>query len=66
MTQKEANQKAKELYDEWNFKHDEIERRAKKSGEWKKMGLDANRDLFEELWKETLKELEEIKAAIDE
>lgn len=30
MTQKEANQKAKELYDEWNFKHDEIERRAKK------------------------------------
>lgn len=30
------------------------------------MGLDANRDLFEELWKETLKKLEEIKAAIDE
>lgn len=59
-------QKAKELYDEWNFKYDEIERRAKENGEWKEMVLDSNRDLFEELWKETLKKLEEIKAAIDE
>lgn len=63
MTQKEADQKAKEIYEEYKLQCDEIEKQAKENGEWK-TGLDANSHLFHKLWKETAEKLKEIEAGV--
>ena len=62
----EANQKAKELYEEWCLKCDEIEKHAKETGQWKTGGMDSNRELFTDLWIETVQKLSEIKVQVDE
>ena len=40
---------AKKIFDKWNEKTNEIEKKAKKDGIWKKEGLDSNNYLFKEM-----------------
>ena len=42
MDRTEANVEAKKIFDKWNEKTNEIEKKAKKDGIWKKEGLDSN------------------------
>ena len=49
MDRTEANVEAKKIFDKWNEKTNEIEKKAKKDGIWKKEGLDSNNYLFKEI-----------------
>ncbi len=65
MNKQEAYIEAKKIFQESAKKSDEIIRQAKKDGIWQ-MGLDSNRELFEELDRETKKKLEKLASMIDE
>lgn len=65
MNKAQADIEAKKIFDESNKKADEIIKRAKKEGKWK-MGLDANKHLFDELHKETKEKLKLLASMIDE
>ena len=57
MNKQEADIEARKIFQERNEKANEIIRQAKKDGIWQ-MGLDSNRELFEELGVETDPEIE--------
>lgn len=65
MNKQEAYIEAKKIFQESAKKSDEIIRQAKNDGIWQ-MGLDSNRELFEELDRETKKKLEKLASMIDE
>lgn len=57
---------AKEIFDKWNEKTNEIEKKAKKDGIWKKEGLDSNNYLFKEINEKAKLELAELESQIYE
>lgn len=65
MNKQEADIEAKKIFQETSKKIDEIIAQAKKDGIWQ-MGLDSNRELFEELDRETKKKLKTLASMIDE
>lgn len=62
MDRTEANVEAKKIFDKWN----EIEKKAKKDGIWKKEGLDSNNYLFKEINEKAKLELAELESQIYE
>lgn len=65
MNKNQALIEAKKIFHEANKKADEIIKLAKENGTWK-MGLDANKELFVELNKETKEKLKLLQSKIDE
>ena len=57
---------AKKIFDKWNEKTNEIEKKAKKDGIWKKEGLDSNNYLFKEINEKAKLELAELESQIYE
>nr|DAE65905.1 MAG TPA: hypothetical protein [Caudoviricetes sp.] len=66
MDRTEANVEAKKIFDKWNEKTNEIEKKAKKDGIWKKEGLDSNNYLFKEINEKAKLELAELESQIYE
>ena len=64
MTKKEADEKAKKIFEELNQTHDEIIEQAKKEGIWK-CGLDSNRELFVQVDNEAKEKLRELSSQIE-
>lgn len=56
---------AKKIFDKWNEKRNEIEKKAKEEGIWKKEGLDSNNYLFKEINEKAKLELAELESQID-
>ena len=65
MNKQEADIEVKKIFQETSKKIDEIIAQTKKDGIWQ-MGLDSNRELFEELDRETKKKLKKLASMIDE
>ena len=65
MNRAEANVEAKKIFDKWNEKRNEIEKKAKEEGIWKKEGLDSNNYLFKEINEKAKVELAELESQID-
>lgn len=66
MKMAEANEKAKEIYDEWKREKEAIEKKAKADGSWNSLGFDSNNKLFKEVNEKTKKKLDKIKSMVDE
>lgn len=66
MNKEEFNIKAKELYNEWLKKTNEIEKNAKENGVWKNYGLDTNNHLFTDLNNEYKEKMNFLKSMLDE
>ena len=66
MNREEANKEAKKIYDKWLKSKEEIEKKAKKEGTWRNIGLDANNHLFKEIDKEAKEKLKLLETMIDE
>ena len=64
MTKKEADEKAKMIFEDLNKKCEEIIKQAKKDGIWKS-GLDSNKELFFEVENEAKEKLRELSSQID-
>lgn len=64
MDKKQAAINAKKIFLEANQKADAIIKKAKKDGTWKQ-GLDANKELFAELDKETQEKIKRLHSMID-
>ena len=64
MTKKEADEKAKMIFEDLNKKCEEIIKQAKKDGIWKS-GLDSNKELFSEVENEAKEKLRELSSQID-
>lgn len=64
MTENEAKELVLQIIAETSAKGNEIIKEAKEKGTWK-MGLDANRELFEDLNKTAKLKIEEIISKID-
>ncbi len=65
MTKKEADEKAKMIFEDLNKKCEEIIKQAKKDGIWKS-GLDSNKELFFEVENEAKEELRKLSLQINE
>ena len=63
MTKKEADEKAKMIFEDLNKKCEEIIKQAKKDGIWKS-GLDSNKELFSEVENEAKGKLRELSSQI--
>ena len=64
MTKKEADEKAKMIFEDLNKKCEEIIKQAKKDGIWKS-GLDSNKELFSEGDNEAKEKLRELSSQMD-
>lgn len=53
--------KAREIYEQWKAKREQIEREAKANGTWKKIGLDSNNHLFKDVDKMAQEQLKALK-----
>lgn len=65
MTKKEADEKAKMIFEDLNKKCEEIIKQAKKDGIWKS-GLDSNKELFFEVENEAKEKLRKLSLQINE
>ena len=65
MTKKEADEKAKMIFEDLNKKCEEIIKQAKKDGIWKR-GLDSNKELFFEVENEAKEKLRKLSLQINE
>ena len=65
MTKKEADEKAKMIFEDLNKKCEEIIKQAKKDGVWKS-GLDSNKELFFEVENEAKEKLRKLSLQINE
>lgn len=65
MNRTEANVEAKKIFDKWNEKRNEIEKKARENGTWKEEGLDSNNYLFKEINEKAKLELAELELQID-
>ena len=63
MNEVEANNKAKQVFEEWKKECEEIKINAKKNGMWNSQGLDSNNHLFKEANQKAKDRLEAIKPA---
>lgn len=66
MNKKEANKRAKKVFDDWRRQCDLIEKEAKANGTWQYGGLDTNTELFIKVNEEAKKKLQEISLLVDE
>ena len=66
MNKKEANKKAKMIFDDWHRQRNLIEKEAKENGTWQYGGLDTNTELFIKVNEEAKKKLQEISLLVDE
>ena len=64
MTKKEADEKAKMIFEDLNKKCEEIIKQAKKDGIWKS-GLDSNKELFFEVENEAKEKLRKLSLQIN-
>ena len=65
MTKKEADEKAKMIFEDLNKKCEEIINQAKNDGIWKS-GLDSNKELFFEVENEAKEKLRKLSLQINE
>ena len=65
MNKAEANEKAKQVFEEWAKKKAEIAKKAKEDGTWNEYGLDSNNHLFKDIDKEAKERLKSIKEQIN-
>lgn len=65
MNKNQADIEAKKILQESNRKAEEIIKKAKKDGTWKK-GLDSNNSLFDDLHKETKEKLKALASLIED
>ena len=66
MNREEANREAKLVFEKWRKQKDQIEKKARKNGSWKKIGLDSNNELFKYIDFEAKEKLNSIRSLIDE
>ena len=66
MNKKEANERAKEVFEQWQKDREQLEKEAKENGTWQDAGLDSNNHLFKAVDKEAKEKLEKISKMIDE
>ncbi|MFR2203716.1 MAG: hypothetical protein ACLS6Q_07815 [Christensenellaceae bacterium] len=66
MNREEANREAKLVFEKWRKQKDQIEKKARKNGSWKKIGLDSNNELFKDIDFEAKEKLNSIRSLIDE
>lgn len=65
MNKAEANEKAKEVFEEWAKEKAAIEKKAKADGVWNETGLDTNNHLFKNVDKKAKEKLDKIRSMID-